>query len=199
MTSEPTEAGEGPERMIRRAIESKFAISPLPQTRRFLGFHIRCVAHARDDASDQARELVIYVPEFLYVLDVGLPAMCGARVLWRANGEGDPTFPDFTQIGFVSVASLDRRDILHAPRTGSLLATVAEGVPEPAVRTALAPFVRSIVSTGGRNYELDVDPYHELGVADSIAREVAIVTSVVPIAKLRDVAPIPGWRIDRVF
>lgn len=72
------------------------------------------------DKSMTGELMVIYPPEFLFVLDVGLEHLVGGTVLWQPSGYGDPgdkLLPDRDRnIMFVAVVA--RADQLDPARLG---------------------------------------------------------------------------------
>jgi hypothetical protein len=65
---------------------------------------------------------VAYEPEFLFVADVGLPALAGVSVWWKHGlGLGDPSFPDMSNSKLRSIDGRDAHQLLYPAVAGELL------------------------------------------------------------------------------
>src|SRR5262245_27259745 len=83
------EYSHSPEERVRTIIEAEISPATLGPTRRFEVHYIRGL-------NVLANNQVAFPPEFLYLLDAGLPSIAGVSLAYHIDGFGDPTFPDFT-------------------------------------------------------------------------------------------------------
>lgn len=80
---------------------------------------------------------VIYPPEFLFILDVGLDCRVGGMVTWEPVGHGDPGFPEKKKIALRSIAGNSQSHLIFPRFAGSLIIGVRDGTPENEVRQGL--------------------------------------------------------------
>lgn len=197
-TTEIKSANAGtPEQSVRQAIAALSGIPTLPPTRSFGLYHIRGVGNAKYNGGED-KDVVLYGPEFLYVLDVGWPALCGVELGWNTSGRGDPHFPSFKEPQFRSVLSSARNELLFPCVPGELLVGVTEGTSGSTVRTGLKPYATDVKELIPDLYEVHVKLFHEPSVAKEIQTHVAFVryASYNRIVRLIDF--MPGWFVDQV-
>lgn len=80
---------------------------------------------------------VIYPPEFLFVLDVGLECKVGGTIDWNPVAYGDPGFPEKKRVGLRSVRGSTQGDLIFPKIAGSLMIGIREGALETEVREGL--------------------------------------------------------------
>jgi hypothetical protein len=169
----------------------------------------RSLFYVRQVAEGPPAWVPLWVPEFVFLLDLGFPDFPLVSIPYQIPlvqdpsdpsrtypiGLGAPTFPDFARATVTSAAGLAPRDILFPHVVGRLLVGARPGVPEPEVRAALAPHVISLTNIGNC-YSAVVAAFREREVAARIEAEVSIVRYAVPnnIVRNND----HPWRIDRV-
>ena len=186
---------ETPEAAVRRAVQHVTDIE-LPATKSLQLFHVRGVSS--QGPSDGQSEKVIFPPEFMYVLDIGFPALAGVSINMFVAGLGDPAFPDFSDVAVRTLSSTDPREVAFPAVAGQLLVGVQEGTSEATVRAGLGDFVKSIEKLLPTVYLANVNAFHETKIGQQIETSVGFVRyfELNRIQRLIDFAP--GWRVSRV-
>lgn len=148
---------------------------------------------------DGERTGVLYGPEFLYVLDVGLGALVGAAFSWTNLGNGDPKFPDLSEFTLRSIPDRDDGSLIFPRVSGSLIVGLQPGTPEADVR-------RVLEEAGVKDIEyLDFlaivrcVPFDEEAVAKHLQDTVDFVKYVSWNTVVRLVDFSPGWQVSRVL
>lgn len=190
-------AAATPEEAVRQLISSSFQITALPPTKRLSVYHISGVSNPKHMGGED-KDSVIYPPEFLYVLDVGFPALCGVMLNWRNSGLGDPSFPDFKQAKFRSVQTTAPKDLIFPKMAGDLLVGVKTGTQEQAVLAGLAPYASSVSLSSTDLYLVKVKAFHERQVAAQIEKDVSFVKYASLNGIMRLIDFMPGWRVSQV-
>jgi len=175
---------------VRTILASAIAPTPLGATRRFELHYVRGLS-----TFDSGQ--VVFTPEFLYLLDTGLPSIAGVRLTFNCSGLGDPAFPDFTSFRLMSIQEWTAADIIFPAVAGKLIVAVTAGTTEEKVRQALADYVTSVEALANGTYVAAVTPFHEQAVAERIQAHVPIVQSVELDRILRVIDGIL-WQEDRV-
>lgn len=190
-------SARSPEAEIRAIVEKQAGISQLPATKGLSLYHIRGVSNPKFSGGED-RDSVIFVPEFLYVLDVGFPSACGVQVAWSNSGSGDPYFPKFDGATVRSVSGRSHQQLLHPCVPSDLLVGVKAGTSEETVRTTLAAYSTSISVLIPDLYTVSVRAFHEQEIARTIESSVPFVkyASLNTVVRLKDFTP--GWFVDQV-
>src|SRR3982751_991477 len=115
-----------PEQEVRRIIQELVSAEDLPPTRSLHLYHVRGVGNDKSSGGED-KDVVIYGPEFVYVLDVGYPALPAVVLGMKVSGLGDPHFPDFSQHVMRSLTEETARKVLFPAVAGRLLVGVRQG------------------------------------------------------------------------
>lgn len=170
----------------------------LPPTRSVELHHIRGVSNPKALGGEDV-DRVIFPPEWLYVLDVGLPARAGILLHMNVVGLGDPSFPDFSTYSLRSIVGGEARHLVYPAIAGDLLVAVKPGTPSDLVKTEFAAYASSIANISADLYELKVTPFHEPALARDIEAKFSFVRYAQTNFVLRRVDFAPGWLVDRVL
>ena len=157
-----------PEEAVRSIVGKAIAPASLPPTRRFELHYIR-------GFNDENQ--VVFAPEFVYLLEAGLPAVAGVVLEFKLDGLGATNFPDFSSFELVSIRGQSDEEIIFPARAGTLVIEVREGTSQATVKAGLAPFVKNVSQTGPMNYFAQVQSFSEQIVSDRIVA-LPFVTSV---------------------
>jgi len=154
-------------------------------------------------------DIVYYVPEFAYALDIDFPRVPIVSLGYelpieilsptekRVVGLGDPHFPDFKEAKIFSAKSFDKNDILFPVVAKQLIIGVEPEASESDVVAALKPYVENVVRSG-YNYTATVKAFHESDIAKKIEKEVEIVRYAELNNVVRD-RESGVWYVDRVL
>lgn len=118
-----------------------------------------------------------------YLLDVGWPAMPGLYSVAT----------DSTENQVFSVASTDEQRIIYPDSVGILLIGQKQGLSEDQIRTALKPFIESVVSYTPYLVEVAVKPFHERAMAQVIEKELPDVVRYAETSWIQRIVYSPGW------
>jgi hypothetical protein len=189
--------GRDPEHEVRTILEHVVAPERLPATRSLRLYHVRGVGNERAVGGED-RDVVVYGPEFLYVLDVGYPALLGVLLGMSVSGLGDPHFPDFSKYQIRSVSGYSPGEIIFPSVAGRLLIGVKEGTDERTVMSEIGPHVRSLRRLVLDIYLAEVTPFHEAVIGNQLEAGIPFIryTSLDHINRIIDFEP--GWMSDRV-
>jgi len=185
------------EQEVRARLEQVIAPDKLPGTGSLSLFHIRGVGNDGPFGGED-KDVVIYGPEFLYVYDVGWPALPAVEIGFDVSGKGDPHFPDFSDWSAWSVESAAPNHVLFPSAPGKLLIGVVEGTPEATVRQGLAAFTTRLEILIPSLYLAQVKPFQERVIARRIEQEVGFVRYASLDGRTRLVDFSPGWFVDRI-
>lgn len=199
-TAEPS-SGKGnlePEIEVRRIIQDIIPGEELPPTRSLHLYHVRGVGNDKFTGGED-KDVVIYGPEFVYVLDVGYPALPGVVLGMNVSGLGDPHFPDFSQHIVRTLTEETPRKVLFPAVVGRLLVGVKEGTDEQTVQDGLAPYASSVkkLAPGLDIYLAEVKPFREPDIERQIEQNVSFVRYAQMDGVVRFVDFLPGWFVDR--
>jgi hypothetical protein len=188
---------ESPEEIIIDLLSKKFGITQA-KAKSIRLFYIRGVSHQKT-APDDERDVVILTPEFLYVLDLGFPSLCGVTIPWKNEGLGAPVFPDFTRAAYRSVSGLQPRQLVYPLIPGDILIGIKGGTPEKEILDGLAPFCSNVKPFSTDLYRANITPFHESEVIAKMENGVSFVKYVSPnqIVRLNDFTP--GWSVSQIL
>ena len=197
---EPGTRGVDPVAAARARIQDSIGVA-LPEALSARLYYIRGVANSKYLGGDD-RDVVAFPGEFLYVMDVGYPALAAISVPFTIDGAGAPHFPDFSEGTARAVQSWERRDLVFPLVPGKLIVGAEEGLGLPEVTDRLSQYASEVtVLTASANlYLASVHPFHEKAVANEINHEHLSgirYVEVDQVVRLIDFAP--GWLVDRVF
>ena len=102
LTFNPETSEVNPEQEVRKIIQGLMTSDEIPPTKSLHLFHIRGVGNDKFVGGED-KDVVIFQPEFLYLLDIGYPALAAVVLSFVVSGQGDPHFPDFSQYTVRSV------------------------------------------------------------------------------------------------
>ena len=190
-------SAQDPEHQVRAIIQQVVAPELLPPTRSIRLYHIRGVGNDKYIGGEN-KDIVIYGPEFLYVLDVGYPALPGVVLGMTLSGLGDPHFPNFSEYQLRSVQGYSPGEIIFPSAVGHLLIGVQAGTDETMVKNGLSPHVRSVRHLVLDIYLAEVTPFHEAQIGNTIEQEVPFVRYAQMDHITRSIDFEPGWFADRV-
>lgn len=160
-------------------------------------YHVRGVA-MRIGADGGEVEHVIFVPEFMYVFDLGLPARAGVAYPYDVKGLGDPAFPQRARAVHYSITGTDARALLYPNRAGELLVGVKAGTEPSQVQSDLSPHIESIDRLATDLYLAKVKRFHEPAIAETLTTKFDFVRYAHGNRIIRLIDFSPGWRIDRL-
>lgn len=187
-----------PEAEIRNFVTTRAAsLGSLPVTNSLELFYIRGVGNSKH-AGGPDRDTVIYGPEFLYVLDVGFPALCGVSLPFFVSGNADPGFPRYREATVVSVPSRTRADVLYPVETGALLVGTTPGTTAEQLAQEVSEHAKDIQPVAPDLFTVSVKPFHEQQSAQQIEQSAPSVryASLNRIIRIIDFQP--GWFVDRI-
>ena len=143
--------------------------------------------------------VVIFPPEFLFVLDLGLEHRVGGSVIWEAPGQyGDPKFPWKKTIAVRSVRELTYRGLVYPAIAGSLMIGIVEGAAFPDVVQKLTDFGLQDIQGSGFFATASCAPFEEA----TICRNLEAKFDFVKYAEMNSVVRIndfsPGWSLVRL-
>lgn len=183
------------------AAEFGAKLNPTGSTQLYL---IQAVADAID-SSGAKTTVVIYPPEFLFVLDVGQKSLLGGVFFWEPRYLGDPDFPEDSGLELRSISSADPTNLLYPLVAGRLLIGIRSGVSDSDAKAALeglttseGPALRN-VKVSGLYATADCAPCRENAtgalVETRLPQEVKYATGnkVVRVGEFS-----PGWALKRL-
>lgn len=189
--------GDAPEAKCREAISALLQPQEeLPDTVSISLYHIRCLANGT--IGEKKTHGVVFVPEFLYVLDFGFDRLAGVSIESPRQLNGDPYFPNFEKPEIRSIANFEPRSLLYPLVAGELMISFEEELDEDAARALLAGYVHQVSGANGF-FEATCDLFREKLTMEAIKREVSRVRYVVANYVVRANDIVPGWYIDRVL
>lgn len=168
----------------------------LPATKSIELYHVRCLVQG--ETNGETIYGVYFVPEFLYVLDLGMEALAGVSIGSPRVLQGDPFFPNFENAQLRSISSRDPNSLIFPNVAGQLIIHVVDGADPDQVKNALAQYVVSVEGSGP-TYTAQCFPFKEGSIAKAIRSDVELVEWVEPVGILRIIDLIPGWHVDRVI
>lgn len=151
---------------------------------------------------------VIFVPEFLYVADIGKTHLAGFRILYRLPDYGgrvtvlgDPDFPRLNEVDVVSIEKPTPQNLIYPFVAGEVLVSFDAGTTLAEARKRLkgyltqvksvAPSIGLFKGTGGA--------FEEMDLIACIEKEVKGVRYAEPNGTVRRGEFGPGWMVDRVL
>jgi hypothetical protein len=168
----------------------------LPPTRTFELYLVQGIAIPFGGSEKDAR--VIYAPEFIFVLDIGLEALVGIDILWNTVGLGDPRFPDFSKSVVRSVSSRNSSDIVFPNVAGSIMIGVKDGVSDDVARKGLEGAGLRNVQGSGWFWTAECQPFVERTVCKDVETKLAFVKFAEPNGVQRLIDFSPGWSCVRL-
>ena len=174
--------GKDPSAELQRILDAASTDGSRPSIRATSLYYLRQVA------AQPVPWIPLWVPEYLYVCDVGRSALASISVPYGVPrvpdpshpqsqitiGLGDPNFPDFKQARVFSAATSAPDDLLYACVAGNVLVSARDGVTLEELRDALRPFVQD-VQASGHHYKATVVLWEERVIATRIKQSVPIV------------------------
>ncbi|RXG84821.1 hypothetical protein EAS61_37800 [Bradyrhizobium zhanjiangense] len=153
---------------------------------------ISTVAYPKDTLA------VIYAPEFLFVIDVGLECSIGGSVAWASVGYGDPGFPEKRSIALRSIRGRTQANIIFPKIAGSLMIGLREGASEDEVRKAFAECELKNVHVDSFFATADCRPFEEPTICRHLESSLPFVKYAESNAVQRLVDFSPGWVAKRL-
>jgi len=142
---------------------------------------------------------VIYPPEFLFVLDVGLDCLVGGSVLWKNAYLGDPGFPEKNGIALRSIRTRSPSALIFPKIAGELMIGLKEGTDLADAKTAFTDFGLQNISIPGTFVTATCIPFQE----PSICQELEATFEFVKYAEMNSVVRLvdfaPGWTVKRLM
>ena len=141
---------------------------------------------------------VIFPPEFLVVLDVGLDCLVGGSVSWIAVGYGDPLFPEKRPIDLRSVTGRTQANIIFPKVAGSLIIGLREGAPQGEVKAGLAGQGLQDVTIYDFFATASCRPFEEPTICRKLEASLPFVKYAEPNGVQRLIDFSPGWAAKRL-
>ena len=187
-----------PEQEVRRIVQ-ELVRDELPPTKSLHLYHVRGVGNDVFLGGED-KDVVIYGPEFVYVLDVGYPALAGVVLGMTISGLGDPHFPDFSKTIVRSLTEETLQKVLFPAAVGRLLVGVTKGMDEDEVKRGLATYASSVkrIAPTLDIYLAEVKPFHEQQIEQQIEQNVPFVRYAQMDHIVRMIDFRPGWFVDRI-
>lgn len=141
---------------------------------------------------------VIYPPEFLFVIDVGLDCFVGGSVTWSPVGYGDPGFPEKRSIALRSIRSRTQANLIFPQIAGSLIIGLREGVPEDEIKKAFDAFELKNVQLESFFATANCRPFEEPTICQHLESSLSFVKYAEPNGLQRLIDFSPGWFAKRL-
>jgi hypothetical protein len=172
----------------------------LPETKDCRLFYIRGVGNDKFMGGED-KDLVLFPPNFAYVLDVGFPSLPTIVVPFENSGHGDPRFPDFTKAVVCSTLSWSSRDVLFPAEAGEIIVSAKEGVDAEHLKVTLSDYAQDVqpLAPSSNLFWARVEAFHEAEIARAVTDanlDGIRYAEVNRIVRLIDFAP--GWIVDRI-
>lgn len=183
-----------------RALRDSFG-APLPAVSHRELYVIEAVSEVDPPGSATGAKAlaVIYPPEFLFVLDVGLECKVGGTVAWDPVGYGDPGFPEKKRIELRSIRGSTQGDLIFPKIAGSFMIGIREGASESEVREGLT-------EQGIRDIEFHTffatgscRPFEEKTICTKLEASLPFVKYAESNGIVRLVDFSPGWSAKRLL
>lgn len=157
-------------------------------------------AISKADLGQGPVEVVMYEPEFLYVVDIGFAQRAGVQVGWpRGIGFGVPDFPEVSTAKLRSIAGGAPGQLIYPIVVGELIGSVDAAADLASLKVALAAEGVVDVAVAGSFLEARCRPFDEIATAAKIAARVPGVGSMQPNRIVRLVDFSPGWSVTRIL
>lgn len=193
----PSFAAQSTEQMCREQATKIMHPDTLPPTRSFELYLIRALSYV--PSSNGKNLAVIYPPEFLFVLDVGLDSLVGVCVTWVSTGYGDPEFPDFSKTIIRSVPSRDSGRLIFPNVVGEILIGIKEGTSEAEARRGLEEAGLSDIKFFDFFATALSKPFDERATCRRLESGLPFVKYAQPNNVIRLVDFNPGWHVMRMM
>ena len=183
-----------PAEIIRDLLVERFPEAPTPELKSCRAYYGRFAIRGVDGTISVA----YYPPEMNYVLDFGFESLVVFCDLFKAVGNGDPTFPHWNDGEFYCASKEEAHDILFAfcPR---MLIVGTTGVTEIAeLQARIASSGCRVISKYGDDRFDVIAPAFQENVTAAKVRKIPGIRYVVRNLRIRTIAD-PGWILDRVF
>ncbi|RUW26857.1 hypothetical protein EN858_30240 [Mesorhizobium sp. M4B.F.Ca.ET.215.01.1.1] len=141
---------------------------------------------------------VIFPPEFIFLLDVGLDAAVGVSVYWQAHGRGDPDFPDFSAATLRSVLNRSSTGIIFPKIAGELMIVVKTGYKDSDVKAGLEAEGLKNVQGSDFFWTGNCQPFIEQSLCKKLEADLPFVKSAEQNGVARIVDFGPGWSCVRL-
>jgi hypothetical protein len=142
---------------------------------------------------------VIYPPEFVFVLDAGLPALVGGVVSWYPVAYGDPGFPQKNRIVLRSIPGRTEDQIIFPNVVGSLMIGLKQGSDTNAAKQALLDAGLRDVQVSDLLATASCAPFKEADLARRLEADLPFVKYAEPNGVQRLVDFSPGWVARRLI
>ncbi|TPI13120.1 hypothetical protein FJW06_15615 [Mesorhizobium sp. B4-1-3] len=141
---------------------------------------------------------VIYPPEFLFVLDVGLDCLVGGSVFWNPIGYGDPGFPEKNEIALRSIRKRTEPDLIFPSIAGSLMMGLKEGTPDGEVKDGLIDNGLQDVMLFGTFATANCKPFQEPTICRDLEAALPFLKYAEQNTLRRIIDFAPGWVAKRL-
>jgi hypothetical protein len=143
---------------------------------------------------------VIYPPEFVFALDVGLEALVGGTFIWTPVFYGDPEFPEKKTPIIRSLPSRAPRDVIFPRVAGSLMIGLRADVPADKAKAALE--AQSLLNVQVSDFLVTADcaPFTERTVCRTLESSLPDIVKYAEanhVVRLIDFSP--GWALKRLL
>lgn len=169
------------------------AYGRLPPTKSFELYLVQGIA---EGSEKDVR--VIFPPEFIFLLDVGLELLIGVDVFWHPVAYGDPRFPDFSKAILRSVVSRDSGYVIFPNIAGSIMIGIKDGVSDNDVRNDLEAAGLRNIQGSSWFWTAECRPFAEQTACRDLENKLPYVKYAEPNRVVRLVDFGPGWSCVRL-
>lgn len=145
------------------------------------------------------RLAVIYPPEFLFVLDVGLRCLVGGSVVWMPVGFGDPGFPGKNKIDLRSIAKRTEGNLIFPYVAGSIMIGIKEGTSGSEIDKEFSKYGLQDISKPDTFMTANCVPFEESSICEELEKNVPFVKYAEPNRIVRLIDFSPGWTVKRLL
>ncbi|MHC2295836.1 hypothetical protein [Rhizobium mongolense] len=183
-------------------LSEKFS-TPLPVVKAAELYLIQALGEpiASPMAASKDGPLVVFPPEFLFVLDVGLEHLVGGSVIWETAlpGYGDPEFPWKKEIALRSVRERTYRGLVYPAIAGSLMIGLVDGTDLSQIQQKLTDFGLQDVAGFGFFATANCAPFEEASICKKLENEFDFVKYAEMNNVVRIIDFSPGWSLTRLI
>jgi hypothetical protein len=144
--------------------------------------------------------VVVFPPEFMFVLDVGFKSLVGISVYWQSPqfGYGDPTFPDFSKADLRSILSRTERHLIYPIIAGEIIIGIRDNTPKDRIVDALTNAQLQNVEIFDNFVTAKCCPFHERAICAKLEADLPFVKYAEPSSVVRLIDIGPGWSAQRL-
>ncbi|MGE0697505.1 MAG: hypothetical protein AB7O57_00245 [Hyphomicrobiaceae bacterium] len=177
----------------------------LPPTRMTQLYIVEAISEIKiPDPSDSSRTtttpVVIYPPEFLIVLDVGLESLVGGSAIWKrpTYGYADPSFPIASEMTLRSVTTTEPHNLIFPKVAGSIMIGCQDGTAADDIMRELDRAHLREISISGTFVTASCKPFEEVAVCRQLEASLPFIKYAEPNGIVRLIDFSPGWIAKRI-